>query len=126
MCVPAIWRERKTTPFFISMSILMDLLHPKNPRALFTGSAPNFIGSHVPMFPRKYFFFYETRKKRGNKKSFVNGKGVFQYSCILLRLGNTLELTHLGAPPLGRTHSNWNLPLQQNVEASQNVQLVSD
>jgi len=49
------------------------------------------------MFPRKYFFFYETRKKRGNKKSFVNGKGVFQYSCILLRLGNTLELTHLGA-----------------------------
>jgi len=46
-------------------------------------------------------FFNETRKKGGNKKSVVNGKGVFQYSCILLRFGNMLELTHLGAPPSG-------------------------
>jgi len=55
------------------------------------------------------FLFYETGKTGGNKKRVVLHEGRFLYLCLLLRFGNTLELTPLGAPclplqPPKRTH----------------------
>jgi hypothetical protein len=43
----------------ISMCILRDLPHEKNPRPLCQGSSPNFICSHVPM---EIFLLYEIGK----------------------------------------------------------------
>jgi hypothetical protein len=45
--------------------------------------------------------FYETGKKQGNKKRVVYEGERFQFSCILLRFGNTLGLTTSGAPSSG-------------------------
>jgi hypothetical protein len=45
-----------------------------------------------------------------NEKRVVLCRERFQYSCILLRFGNTLGLMPLKCPCLRRTHSYWNLP----------------
>jgi hypothetical protein len=49
----------------ISMCILRELPHQKNPKVLCRGSSPNSICSHIPM---EIFIFYGTGKKRGNQK----------------------------------------------------------
>jgi hypothetical protein len=59
------------------------------------GELPNFICFHDSM---EIFIFNETRKKQGIKRELFM-KGRFMYLCLLLRFGNTLGLTPLGAPP---------------------------
>jgi len=86
----------------ISMCILKDLPQQKNPRVLCWGNSPNFISSHIPM---EMFLFYETGKKLVNKKRVAYEGERFQYSCILLRFGNTLGAHDLGCAFLRRTHS---------------------
>jgi hypothetical protein len=44
-------------------------------------------------------------RKQGNKKRVCSHKGRFEYSCVLLRFGNTLR-----CPSLRRMHTYWNLP----------------
>jgi hypothetical protein len=78
---------------FISKCILRDLLQEKNLRVLFWGAPPILC---VPMIPWKYFS--STRKLKGSCLC----KGRFQYLCILLRFGNTLELMALGGPHSGK------------------------
>jgi hypothetical protein len=63
---------------------------------------------YVPIFPRKYFLFYEMRKKRGNEKRFTKGK--FLYSCVPLRFWEHPRAHALKCPSLGRKHHTGTSP----------------
>ncbi len=71
----------------------------------------------VPTFPWKYFFFYETREKQGNKKRVVYRRG--NSNTRAFSWGSMIIIIPLGSRPLQvpsslrRTHSYGNLPLQQ-------------
>jgi hypothetical protein len=69
------------------------------------------------MFPQSHgnISFVRNKKETRKLKESCLCKGRFLYSCVLLRFGNTLELTRLGAPPSGEhTHSYENLPYNKN------------
>jgi hypothetical protein len=99
MCVPAIWWERKNNSLFNFYVYFEGSPPAEEPWGIMPRKRPQFY-----MFPcpqGNISFSMKQERSEEIQKSVVNGKGVFQYSCILLRLGNTLELAHLGAPPTG-------------------------
>jgi hypothetical protein len=69
----------------------------RSPLTKMFGGAPPII--YVPTFPWKYIFFTKWEKKKEIKRKLFLCKERFQYSCILLRFGNTHVLTPLGGPP---------------------------
>jgi hypothetical protein len=64
------------------------------------------------MFPHSHgnFILFTKRERSKEIKGELFAKGRFQYSCILLRFGNTLEVMPLGAPPCGENALYRNLP----------------
>ncbi len=81
--------------FIISMCILMVLPPQKNPRALCWGAPPIL---YVPTFPW-ILFFYQTRKKWGNKKRVVYVRGGSRTYAFSWGFGKNLGLTPLSAAP---------------------------
>ncbi len=95
---------KATNSLFISLCYFLEgsLPQQKNPRALCNEwELTQFY--MFPCSPRKYFLFYKTTKRSEEiKREFVYTREGSRTLCVLLRFGNTLRLTPLSAPPLGR------------------------
>ncbi len=93
-------KELVNNLLLISMCILRDLpQHKKNqPQGVMPRDLPPIL--YVPTFPWKCFFSTKWERSQEIKRELVCVKGRFQYSCVLLRFGNTLRLMPLGCPSL--------------------------
>ncbi len=88
----------------------------EEPQGVMQGELPQFY-----MFPHSHgnFILFTKRERSKEIKGELFAKGRFQYSCILLRFGNTLEVMPLGArtlqkPPLEYIYNVQDVNLNSN------------
>jgi hypothetical protein len=86
--------SRKQLPFYFKC-VFWGISPSRRTLRHYAGGASPIL--YVPMFSWKYFFFMKEENFEEIKRELHKGR--FQYSCILLRFGNTLH-----CPSLRRTH----------------------
>jgi hypothetical protein len=89
----------KQLPFYFYVYIFWGISPSRRTLECYAGgNFPQIL--YVPTFPWKYFFLTKWERSKEMRKESCLCKGRFQYSCILLWFGKTLQkLLPWGAPP---------------------------